>query len=416
MNKYISITGKKINHFIIYLIILMDCNFFYLISPPHALSRFWGNYVKALLVMIAFAYFILTRSWRVNNRFLRTYTAFFTFSFFFISVMSMLIYGNEKMINHFLQYGGPLLVFFAWPLVLFFKREGGYESFFRMLNIFMVIIYAVLTLQWLLSLAGGPLLVKVPYASTRGGLPRMAYNGLTNFMLVYNICRVYTADKKRKWMHLCMSIVGMFATVFVQQTRAYVISYLLIIILLVLFKPNKTLGQKVLAFLLIVLTIVMFSTGVVTNFLNSFTEGSEVQSTLVRTGAYLYFWETFKANPLFGHGFLTATANNGIKQGPLGYYYYADTGIVGLMAQMGIFGVIAIVWPILHWAKICWNNRNKGLDVFLPLSIVFYISIMPTLLCTAPAQVMMWPVFFAMFAYVESENDLDTEEQSLLVI
>jgi O-antigen ligase len=244
----------------------------------------------------------------------------------------------------------------------------------------------------------------------------MAYNGLTNFMLVYNICRSYTADKKRKWMYVFMSIVGMGATVFIQQTRAYVISFLLIIILLVLFKSEKTIIQKLLVLLLIGLGIVLLSTGAVNNFLNSFTEGEEVQSTLVRTGAFLYFWETFKENPLWGHGFLTAAANSGIKQGPLGYYYYADTGIVGFMAQMGVFGVISIVWPIVHWTRVCWKNRNKGLDVFLPLSIVFCISIMPTLLCTTPAQVMMWPVYFAIFAYLESENDLDSEEQSLLVV
>ena len=105
--------------------------------------------------------------------------------------------------------------------------------------------------------------------------------------------------------------------------------------------------KKIIALLAILVgIIILFGSGIVTKFLNSFSSTGEFGgSSIARLGAYKYYWKCFLENPIFANGFVGDENYYDIVHGASGIYYqtvyvrffYDDVGIVGQLALLGIF-------------------------------------------------------------------------------
>lgn len=413
MKDKLIINRESLDIFIIYLIILMDCNYLFLFPIPAPLTVYWSPYVKFALVFISLVYTIIIRGWRINNKFIKRYLILLTISFMCVSLLSNHYYPDEKIHNHILQYGGVFLVVFAFPLIAYFKRCGSYEPFLKGINVIAFLIYMLFIGQLVLSKIGGPFVLSL-YHSTRYGNLRMGLSIIGNVMVIYNFCRLLYDDESNKAFNAIQLVLGLFCVFVIQQTRAYEIAFCIVLGILTVFKGNKTFKQQIFLILAFLAAIIVIATGVLDTFLASFTSGSEVASTEIRQVAYLYFFYTFLENPLWGHGFLTDSSYQSIKVGPWGYFYYADTGIVGLLAQWGLFVIPVYIYPFIYWTKLLIKKRHEKIDPFLVGLIIFLIALSPTLLCLNPERVLIWPICFALFVFLEGTEKQEDDRQSLL--
>lgn len=414
MDKIITINNRKVDNFLIYLVILMDCNFFYLYSIPSFLRNYWGLYTKFLPIAVAGVHLLIIKGWTVKNKFLKLYTILLIISFFSVSFISCAYYADESVRLHLILYGTPFFVFFAFPLLKKFQRDNGYEQFLEGLNLVAFISYVLTIFQALIFEATGVFFLQIGH-STRNGSVRIALSGLANYMVVYNICRVFSNKGKKKIFNIIQVVLGLIVVFLIEQTRAFEISILLAVGVVILFYNSENQKKKIIIMLSIIAVFIAIEMGVVDKFLESFSSGGETDTAQIRVEGYLYFLQEFLRNPLWGHGFSVSSQYRLVRTGPLGHYYYADTGVVGAMAQMGIFIIPIYIMPIVYWGiKMLKNRKDKNRDIFILASYIFILSLSPTLYVLNAERCIIWGIFFALYAFSErSEDEIYTDKRLL---
>lgn len=414
MNKIITINNRKVDNLLVYLVVLMDCNFFYLYRIPGFLSKYWGLYIKFLPIVVAGLHLLIIKGWTVRNKFLKLYTVLLTISFFSVSFFSCAYYVGESVRLQLILYGTPFFVFFAFPLLKKFQRDNGCEKFLEGLNIVACISYLLTIIQALIYETTGLFYLQIGH-STRNGSVRITLSGLANYMVVYNICRMFSNKGKKKIFNIIQVVLGLIVVFLIEQTRAFEIAILLAFGVVILFYNSGNQKQILFIVLAIIAVFVAIEMGVVDKFLESFSSGGETDTAQIRVEGYLYFLQEFLRNPLWGHGFTLGSQYRLVRTGPLGHYYYADTGVVGAMAQMGIFIIPIYIMPIVYWGiKLFKNRKDKNRDIFILSSYIFILSLSPTLYVLNAERCIIWGIFMALFAYSErTESDLYVDKRLL---
>lgn len=414
MDKIITINNRKVDNLLVYLVVLMDCNFFYLYRIPGFLSKYWGLYIKFLPIVVAGLHLLIIKGWTVRNKFLKLYTVLLTISFFSVSFFSCAYYVGESVRLQLILYGTPFFVFFAFPLLKKFQRDNGCEKFLEGLNIVACISYLLTIIQALIYETTGLFFLQIGH-STRNGSVRITLSGLANYMVVYNICRMFSNKGKKKIFNIIQVVLGLIVVFLIEQTRAFEIAILLAFGVVILFYNSGNQKQILFIVLAIIAVFVAIEMGVVDKFLESFSSGGETDTAQIRVEGYLYFLQEFLRNPLWGHGFTLGSQYRLVRTGPLGHYYYADTGVVGAMAQMGIFIIPIYIMPIVYWGiKLFKNRKDKNRDIFILSSYIFILSLSPTLYVLNAERCIIWGIFMALFAYSErTESDLYVDKRLL---
>lgn len=391
---------------IIALLAIMDVNCFYLIKIPTMLERFWGIYQKTLLVVIAFLLFIWMKGVNDKNLFIKRYIAFLLVTILSVSIYSTLKYNGNSMHNILIENSHYFLVFLSVPLLKIFRRQGTYKKIFDVLNIVTLILYLVCIAQSIVYNNGGQLFIEIPELVRNDSL-RISLKSFGNIMIIYNFIEIWCVKKKRKLFNLTQLILGVYCLVAIQQTRMYNAVILLTIVVVILISSKTPLRTFRNILLLAVLFFVLTKQGTISNFMNSFGDGSdEYQSTIARMGAFEYFWGQFVEKPLFGIGVIACKGYENIRTGPLGIYYFADVGIIGILAQLGVFTFGVYVWPLIHWCKIVTNKFSQLKSNPFPIAILCYLFLStPTLICIMPALSFLWPFCFAIFEFVKETDN-----------
>lgn len=399
-----SVLINKIDFLFIFSIIflvLMDCNFFYLFATPASMTRYWGTYAKFLLVIISVLVFIWSKGWKNTENFLKKYFIGLVFSFVVISISSVFRYDGEHIYNHVFLYGGVFLSIMAFPMIKLFNRQEGYEKLLTVLNFWAFIVYSLFIIQAFLYSNTGQMVLNIEYRQRSESL-RMALPCIANVMVLYNFCRVFCSKEEKKLFNIIQLIMGLYCVFVIQQTRAYyIVLCISFVVVLIFASEDKTKTVRNILIIAVVVGIVIYLE-IFEQFLDTFSEkSSEAAGNIARSGAFAYFWSEFLRTPIFGHGFLTTQSNLTIRTGTGHIFYYADTGIVGVMAQIGIFVIPVYIWPVIHWGKIVLKNI-KMLDPFLVGLFVYILTTSPTLICTNPERCILMPLVLALFAYSDS--------------
>lgn len=399
-----------INKFIILLIAILDINIFYLVEPT-IFGRLLGNYQKMLLVIISMLYFAWTQGSRNSSVFMKKYLLVVCVSHLFIYVISTMMYSANKLHNVILAFNHYLMVFLAFPLLKYIRRERGYEGLLQLLNKVTFVLYILFISQSIVYNNSGVLFLNVA-ENFRDGMLRMSLKSMGNLMIIYNFyivwCRKQSKHRVFSLVQLCL---GCYCLLFVQQTRAFYFAIAISVSAIMLFQSKNPLKTLRNICIIAVSLLALQLSGILGSYFDSFGETSESYgNTLVRMEAITYFWNAFVKNPIIGHGIIASDALQSIRTGPFLNYFYADVGLIGEVAQIGLFSFVLYVWPVVHWTKFTVKNR-KRISPFMIGVICYIFATTPTLICTSVGLCFMWPICIAMFAYEEEvlsfEEELD---------
>lgn len=385
----------------IIILCLLDLNLYSLIEINYPLSKFWGFYQKALLVIISLILFILYNGWKNCPSLLKIYLIIVCSSMTMIYMYSSINYPSNELYNIILQSNQFFLIFLSFPLYKFFIKQKGYYHIFNLLNIVVFIWYILCIAQSVTYSVTGTLFLNV-FENIRNNSLRIDLIGIPNIMFLYNFCQVfYNKENKSKLFNIVQLLLGLYCIVFIQQTRAYYIVFICSILAIIVFYRRMTVVR--LFFILSCLIFISYY-AINSGFLDSFGPNSEdYGSTVARLGAYSYFWNSFLHNPLFGHGIIASVDLLSISTGPYGIYFYADVGFVGALAQYGVFILLLYVLPILYGIVSVYKRiQSRNVDPFAIGFLMYVIVSSSTLLCTNDMRSFLWPFFIAFLAYESS--------------
>lgn len=327
----------------------------------------------------------------------------------FIAVFTVYSYskygqGPVAIYNCFRYY---LYFFLVYPLIYLFTRQKGYENLLKALVILTLIVLALKTIHALAYNFAGITLLQNITISKRYGRLRMSVPPLFSLALIYSIFSFYRErliKNKLKWFFV---IAFIFAYEFyVNMTRGYIIAIILTTLFMVLLKPRSNSNQVLLWLTVIILFGILYYTGAISGFLETFSESNEEtgRSTLARQYARDYYSQYTKDNPVFSMGFVCPTNDYFTKifRGPDLTCSFDDLGIINMWYHYGIIGVLVTVVTFIRiiylFIRIYYFSNSPNRIMFA--GMVVYIATTQVSLSVLDGQrILSFIIMWSMFEY-----------------
>lgn len=399
------------------LLLVLDLRAFGLVAITGSLNRIWGPYEKTLLALIAFLLFVFmdieAKRDITSSRFLDRYVLGAVLSTVFLYFYSVLEYPLQNLTQTFLGGTHFFLVLLALPLYGLLRKQGGTERIFAWMNRVTFLWYCILIIQSLAYMKSGRLFLHID-ENIRNENIRISLNSIGNLMLVYNFDLFYSGRVKKKGFPVIQLALGAYCLIMVQQTRAYNVIICICIAAIVMLHTNtpvKTLRSLI---LIAAGIIVLSQAGIIDILRKSLSVDNQTygNGTRARLLAITYYWKAFLKSPLFGQGFINSKAYLNILRGNKGIYNYSDVGLLGLLANTGLFCVILFVWPLIRWGKqvlgYLSRQSSRAGNSFLIAFFIYIAGTSLTLIMADPQRILLLPLSLAVFEYARSKPSVCT--------
>ena len=389
----------------------IDYEFFYLF-PYSGIMRTLFRDSKYLLVGILgvciATYILYGRSSLIAGykKRMQKYTIFIVIMFGILAAFTILAYPSQK-ITDTLKIGGRFLYpIYVIPIIWIFERDGGTKKFLSVINCIAVGWSLLSVIQSAFYAQTGTLLFSfMEYfgsdVNVRNGNLRISSLAFGSIMMLYNFIRFYTRQVKG-WKRLLAFLefaLGLYCIIVIQQTRAMIL-VCFVCLALVLLIYGKTLQKKFVGFFIVLfIGIFLVSTSYVSDFFSTFSSADYEGSPIARDYAIGYFWNVFLNNPLVGFGWAFSSS---ITHGPMGIAYTSDVGIVGMLAEIGLFTIPFYIVPIVRMVMIIKRyglRRMMHDNSFLIILIVYLLGTTATLIITDRGRCFGFPLIIALFEY-----------------
>lgn len=399
----------KLMQYMLLLCIVLDFPWTRLIASLPVISSFASIYDKELLIIIGCvaAAVIDIKYKRVlsHYRFAKRYVVFVFLCTLLVMLLSAFEYRAQGLRETYIS-GHQLFIIILVPVYLFsFEYRNGYHKILKWLLIYAYAWSLITLLQSVLYMVSGyQFLAGINYEWSGFlsiKLLRISLIAIPNVMLVYVISELL--QKKYTIWNTLYFVLASFCVLFVQQTRAYIAAIALAGIAMFAIRSHNSLKFLRNIIVLVILLLLLFRTDYVQSILQSFSDtGVKGGSSLARSYAYGYYLQCFFNNPLYGNGFTSSVRYPEIQHGN-GAAYYSDCGVVGLIAQMGIFGVLICGIYLWRMISIVWYLKKKKClqkNLLVVGLTVYTIMTSFTLAYTTPALSMMFPLCLAWIEYL----------------
>ncbi|SEW41991.1 O-antigen ligase family protein [[Clostridium] fimetarium] len=393
--------------FIFIIITLLEIRLFDLVQIPGVLSRIWSEanwtFVFCVMVVVTIIQVLKKPSIWYKSGFIRKYFRLLMVSLIIIVAYSIVIYQKQGIIYILYSCTDFLSVVFSLYILEIMKKKGDYKVIFNILLAFATIISGLCIVQSFIYSNGGPLFLQgASGAVMRNGKLRMSLGSFQMISTVYALYKCYGISNKNKIIGTIIFMINFFALLYAGQTRMQIIAVVLGCIVVIMLYTNTPIRSLIVCIFGFSVIIYLVYSGMLSGFFGTFSDES-ISDNNARFGALTFYWQHFLQNPLICFGFIVNPIYFSLKYGPFGKYYYVDVGVVGLLAQTGLFTIIIYIWPVIHWGKECINilknkvYRNKY--GFLVVLLVLVIATTPTLIITNSGRSFMWPVLFATYEF-----------------
>ncbi len=357
----------------IYLLVFMNSGFY---SFSH--NAVFTLILSAPLVIISFIH-------KKNNSYTFQYTRInryiiIIYLFMFVEFSRLMMSSNILELKGIFSLVFPYFyLMLAFPILDVLFRDNSL-SFFK--NVICINIIATLFrfLIWYIYNFKGVLYFSSIFQEhgfdwVRNGLVRLDAPPLDGLSFVSMVFILYfSKSMTRKIFSLSVLALLFSYSWFVYNSRSQMICYTLTMMLMYFIKPVKFKSDFLIKnfFIIIFMLILLLHFSYVINFINTFTSGNTLNSTLTRVNEYELFYKMFSQNVfnfLFGIGITQDLFNIGYVQ-----YYLSDLGILGFTFTYGLIGLYIFfkkfIIDFIYGLSRIKNTKNVNL-VFM-LGIIFY--------------------------------------------
>lgn len=330
-----------------------------------------------ILSSIATVFLLILYLNKKNRRILSSKWEYVYIFFLFILFVIESLYTSLNFNFIFYNYGIVFLILLIFPLYEVICTNKW--DFFAKLNRIGIFVFFIKTVIWgafnLLNKDlgfvgfGG----RINWARSILGHTFFRMNGtfLDGFLFSYALFKCLTTDNQKKKNEFLVEVIFLFLfSIFIYQSRAQIIYYLISLLVGCLFFYSKKSNSVVntVMFLMILLVFGFIFRNQISGFWNSFSLNSETYggSTYVRMQEYTYFpslWK--KSNLLLGFGFFDDSNPILFNNTRL---YLSDVGILMQLYQFGILGFIIDIMPLikgLNYFVTIWLKDFSKFDLFL---------------------------------------------------
>lgn len=380
------IRKKHIENIIFIFLILLNLNFFGLVSPS-----FYSSFCSDLNrtgEIILIVLLICVQSYHGGQLrlpkipFWSRYIGFVFFSILICGLYSIFRY-NESLYDIYVMENCMITLLLIYALYNNFTSD---KSFMKILLYMVIICIIVECFQSIVYNSFGIIFVRnLEVARLRNSLLR--YGNSSAYLPIYMLL-VFGGSKLveellPKVIRIVGVLLGLYALVFVEQTRVAILAFFVSAVLTILIKRQKFDQKCVVILALMVVMLWGYRLPQVQYIIQSLLPNSNEyisdQITIsVRQENIAYRLGFIRDNPLFGMGIIRALSSElkSIAYGPQGLYFSSDVGVIDTFVSFGIFGIIMIVAIWVKWFKkviFLVKNRLIGYNAWYIGVVVYYL-------------------------------------------
>lgn len=402
----------------VFFLMILEFNFYQLNAfLSYLFVQVNADYNKTLIAVMSAACFLLLI---LNKKAKKLYTAEYLYfnvinlAFFFFIVLetffAVIRYGQSPF-DIFAEMRHYYILLMAFPIC--YGLEKCRDSR-KILDLFLALIFVYVILIFLQAMVYNTssfwfLNGYISEKSFRDGSLRIGLGSLAPFLLLYSFscCCDSGQHFRKRCTALIVTVVTVGAYVYCTQTRALNLALggaMLAILMVAKYRASK---KTILLYLLAMGIFFCFYQGIFSELVYSlFFDQSKSSSALGRLYSIKHYLRAFYDNPVFGTGIIRETNLKFafIKHGSDGLVYSDDVGVIGLIGENGIIGLIfysLILFRLLYLTyemvikKKVWNTDTyfmAGMSVFLILTSA-------TLIITNTMRIFLCPFLLAFYEY-----------------
>ena len=235
---------------------------------------------------------------------------------------------------------------------------------------------------------------------TRYGAVRLQALFLDGYVLAYVLCKLLVSASKHKLSYSLFLLITLFYEGIIYASRSQLIGFCAMFITIYLFRTKNVRNKVLSLFTLILVSLGITLSPYYNEFLDSFsiTNSDYGAGTMVRIVGRKYYQEIWRQVKIFGLG---QTADGNIFSG--WKYYLSDLGIVRILYQFGIIGVIICLLPMLYGCYAGFKHRIhfEGMLLF-SLSVFVLITSFASQNLYDYSRIMLLPLLLGMANTVSS--------------
>lgn len=381
----VKISKKALIFFILVLFFLFYVKFFYLINLPGRISNFVDQSYSGIFALIIC---LITLSISREKYKFKNWLLFFYLFLLLETLISVIRYPMQSFSDTMLYSSQYLILLLYIPLSASIKNDTDLKRIINLfalitiyISIMMLLQYRLYSLtgtvsmsalnnhfiQWSVSLKNGSLRVY----HVMDGLSRISI--ILSFWLIINKRNILSIFEIV--MHISNFVFGILAVYFVDQSRIYFVSMVVVLYLIVFTNTSNSGIKKWLSITAAVfLASVIFFNAInltLNNLLSTISDSND-GSSAARLGAIGYFFVKAIGNPLLGIGIINNNEYLQIARGPFKIYNYDDVGLFGILGQFGFLGLAWYIGIIVKHFSIVRSNKGR----FIPLNFVLSIAIL----------------------------------------
>ncbi len=218
---------------------------------------------------------------------------------------------------------------------------------------------------------------------------------------------LFACDKKNKILHALTCALAFFAILFVYQSRLVLLLMVSIFLFIFALRRKENVGVTLTGiFLSLFILLLLFAVGPFGEILGSFAVTSESGgNTLTRIYETDHYLELFKRYPLNGIGLVPygSKAYTALS-GPFGSYYVDDVGIIGALAEIGLWIIPIYIVPMFVFMVWAFSEERNELRIMLLAIFLYLVGTTFTTLIVFPYFDPTWSLCIALFGYKEDQR------------
>lgn len=369
-----NILGKLFSTYVYIIFILWSVGFGFFYVLPYFKDLYWVDSLSIITFIVCVIFFFLVF---FNTRVLRfsfPRSSLFWIFFFFIAascVFSCYKYsqGLLETFKYAAYYLIPLFsifVYFQFP-----KQTRSFSAVSKAIINVSIIDSIIALLSYAFIANFGINLLNIPY-SLRNASPRFTIGVEVVLISIFISINKSFKTKKLSLTDATNIILGTLQFFIAGKTRSFILYYVVTLLFIIALYSNvKTKIWFYVSLFILFLVFVFNANSIITLFSNYFLNDDGIY---VRFEAISFFINQFVSKPIFGMGFISSEGPYSYLLGGInGTYYYDDVGIVGLLAQFGLTGLL---WEILILATAyLQSTKSKLLVSSILKTLVFYMAI-----------------------------------------
>lgn len=383
------------------IIIICECNGFRLLRLDDNIYKM--IYLMAIIVMlfICLIYIDFLQICNPSGKFIYYYSIMAFLFLIFEYIYTIHLYRNLWTSFEYINYNKYyIFIFLSLPLFYILVVHNNFENLMSVVMLLatvtlgLVLIHALLYQWYQIEFLNISIYAKKLVRNER--MRMWDLSSLEGLAIIYGTYRILFVKQKRIRYGI-QTFICVTALVYVEQTKMMLIALTASTLLMIIMKPCKTAYGILIKSILVTIVGISGAGLVIPKLITSLKMSVSVSARLIELQ---FVYNLLQNRGILGIGMISHNVQSYLYyHGIYSHVHLDDIGLVGFIAQAGVWSAPLFIIPMLRMLWILLRAKKNEFSIFLWSIYTYLVITSSTLFVLNSPRILMWPFCLALFEF-----------------